>query len=377
MKYMGSKRAMLQNGLGKLLREEGATATRIVDLFSGSGSVAWFAAQEFSVPVVAVDLQSYAAVLSRSVIERTHAVDAKAIAKNWRRRAADRWNDAPLAKEAAALQRHDDLGGRASVKEARALCKGQQSQGLIWTAYGGHYFSPWQAMMFDALRTSLPKEEDEAKVAHAALLVAATRCAAAPGHTAQPFQPTRGAKRFLAESWAKDPWECVERALASIAPMKAKRRGEAHVDDAVAFTKNLREGDLVFLDPPYSGVHYSRFYHVLETLARQKAGEVSGVGRYPPASERPRSAFSQKTSSARSFRTLMDRLAKRQCRVIVTFPAAAASNGLSGQTVEAIAAEYFDVEKRAVKTRFSTMGGNNEGRSARQLSDELILLLRP
>ena len=55
MKYMGSKRKMLQNGLGFLLRQEMRTARRFVDLFSGSGVVARFVAERFRKPVVAVD----------------------------------------------------------------------------------------------------------------------------------------------------------------------------------------------------------------------------------------------------------------------------------------------------------------------------------
>ena len=55
MKYMGSKRAMLQNGLGDLLDREAAGAHRFVDLFAGSGSVAIHIARKFPIPVLAFD----------------------------------------------------------------------------------------------------------------------------------------------------------------------------------------------------------------------------------------------------------------------------------------------------------------------------------
>ena len=77
MKYMGSKRWMLQNGLGHLVTEKCGSADRFVDLFAGTGAVSWHAAETGNVEVVSVDLQLYSAVLARSVIGRTHEVDSQ------------------------------------------------------------------------------------------------------------------------------------------------------------------------------------------------------------------------------------------------------------------------------------------------------------
>ncbi len=60
MKYMGSKRAMLSNGLGDLLRSEMLGAKRFADLFAGSSAVAWFAAEHSECSVLASDLQRLA-----------------------------------------------------------------------------------------------------------------------------------------------------------------------------------------------------------------------------------------------------------------------------------------------------------------------------
>src|SRR5207245_3922435 len=89
------------------------------------------------------------------------------------------------------------------VADFRDWCNGQ-GELPITNAYGGHYYSPRQAVWIDALRANLPSREPAKTVAHAALIQAASQCAAAPGHTAQPFQPTRTAKRFIEEAWSKD-----------------------------------------------------------------------------------------------------------------------------------------------------------------------------
>src|SRR5437764_313563 len=87
MKYMGSKRAMLRNGLGTLLEQEISTATRFVDLFTGSATVANHVAQKFDVPVLASDLQSYSIALASAVIGRTKKLNCATIWDHWLRRA--------------------------------------------------------------------------------------------------------------------------------------------------------------------------------------------------------------------------------------------------------------------------------------------------
>ena len=272
---------------------------------------------------------------------------------------------------------------QSSVADFRRWCA-LQFQMPITKAYGGHYFSPSQALWIDALRISSPWNDPTRTVALAALIQASSKCAAAPGHTAQPFQPTRTAKRFLQESWEKDVVKHTRRAFAALAEMFAKRSGSAEVSDANEAAERLKSGDLAFIDPPYSGVHYSRFYHVLETIARGAAGEVSGIGRYPDADCRPRSRYSLKTDSLDALEQLLETIARRGAKAILTFPDHKCSNGLSGAAVRKMARKYFRLAEKCVKSKFSTLGGTGTnatseeaGRDARQHADELILILHP
>ena len=163
----------------------------------------------------------------------------------------------------------------------RGWCSAQGRNWVITRAYGGHYFSPEQAVWFDALRYTLPDDKQQRAVALAALIQATSECAAAPGHTAQPFQPTKGAKPFLKDAWQRDVPTRVKNALLLLSATCAKKTGFAAVRDANRAARTLKQGDLVFVDPPYSGVHYSRFYHVLETIANGKCGTVSGTDDIP------------------------------------------------------------------------------------------------
>lgn len=366
---------MLRNGLGEVLERELIGAKRFVDLFTGSSAVAVHVACNFDIPVLASDLQSYSVVLANAVLHRQRAISAKRIWFAWHKRA--------LAKviQTERVPRLSQKLTRAEVKSYRNWCASKRSL-PITAAYGGHYFSPRQAVWIDALRMTLPTRGISRQVALAALIQAASFCVAGPGHTAQPFQPTRTAKRFLNEAWCKDIAQKTKQRLESLSSIIANKRGNAVVGDANLVAKRIEKSDLVFIDPPYTGVHYSRFYHVLESIAQGNCGEVYGVGRYPSDRKRPRSRYSLQTESKSALDQLLKTIAKRGAKVILTFPNHKCSNGLSGYYVKKIAARYFSVQNMSVASRFSSLGGtsdgerNQAGRAARRDARELVLTLK-
>jgi adenine-specific DNA-methyltransferase len=374
MKYMGSKRTMLQNGLGDLIRDKGRKCKRVVDLFSGSAAVSWFAAENINCPVLAVDLQEYAKVLAASVLCRTQPLDSSEIASEWITSAVKLQTKSPYWFDAFDLQR-TDVPIRELGVQARRLAS--QIRSPIMNAYGGHYFSPMQCLALDSLRRHLPEKEPRRSVCLAALIAAASKCAAAPGHTAQPFTPSQSSESSIREAWKKDPFGIAYLELRNICRRSAKKLGEARVGDAVVIAGTLNRDDLVFVDPPYSGVHYSRFYHVLETLTLGARVNVTGVGRYPPIEQRPQSAFSNKGQSTAAVTQLIERLADSRCTSLFTFPNADCSNGLSGQKIRDLAENRFKVTSKVIAGRFSTLGGNNLKREARLKTEELILILQP
>lgn len=377
MKYMGSKRTMLSNGLGELIKREAAGSTGVVDLFCGAGSISWFAAQNCSSQTTAVDLQEYAVVLAKAVISRDYPVDSIELANSWLGRVVVQRNASELWREAIKLERH--LKHEANlVFRSRELCESASFVGPMWNAYGGHYFSASQAITLDYMLANLPGEEPGRALCLSATIIAASKCAAAPGHTAQPFQPTEAALPHLYKTWALDPISISEQALQDLCGRYAEIPGDAYVGEAHEVSKNLDSGKLAIVDPPYSSVQYSRFYHVLETIARgQHCESVSGVGRYPPLSERPQSDFSKKNSSHKALKQLIGALAESEATVILTFPDNKCSNGLSGESVRQVARDCYEMEEKVVAGKFSTLGGNNVSRKSRAESNELILLMRP
>jgi adenine-specific DNA-methyltransferase len=376
MKYMGSKRAMLLNGLGTVIEREISTSKRFVDLFAGSAAVANHVAQNYDMPVLATDLQSYSVVLANAILCRRRMLKHREIWRSWYSNARKYvarvgWMPSvsyPLTR--GVVTRHR------LWCEKRAMCP-------LTAAYGGHYFSAKQAIWIEALRNTLPKSGTARSAALAALIQAASQCVASPGHTAQPFQPTRSALPFLQAAWTRSVASRTKSNFAQIAKSVSRQKGVAKRIDANVAARELKRTDLVFIDPPYSGVHYSRFYHVLESIAQNRCGMVSGVGRYPPSHLRPRSRYSVQTEAQFALDQLLHRISVRGAKVILTFPNHKCSNGLSGCVVQKIAARHFYVTTKVVASRFSTLGGTSAGsaisggRDARLSARELVLTLTP
>ncbi len=378
MKYMGSKRGMVANGLGEVLDDALNRNGRFADIFAGSGIVACHVAQKYSIPVFASDLQSFSAVLSNAVIARIAPVSVDDIWMPWKHRAEDYARQSGLLDKALVLDSKDWKGDpQELVDSARALSASSKSPDIL-RAYGGFYFSPLQALTIASLRATLPEQEPEKTVALASLIGGAMKCVAAPGHTAQPFKATPTGAPHLFNRWRMNAATSTFKELIDLAPRCAQVKGVASILDAEMALETLRPDDVAFVDPPYSGVQYSRFYHVLETISRDWCSPVDGEGRYPSRDERPSSDFSLRSKSTHSLDRLLMKLAAKRVLVVLTFPAGEASNGLSGERVEQISRKYFEVDKKVTTTVFSTLGGRRSSlQGTRQSKEELILILRP
>ena len=346
-------------------------ANRFVDLFTGSASVAIYVATRFEMPVLATDLQCYSVHLAKAVIGRCKSFNVQDVWCSWQKRASKLVINAPGKPNPKCR----------TIKHYRNWCyELDHAEWPLTTAYGGHYFSPTQAVLLDAYRRSMPTRSDEAAAALSALIQTASQCAASPGHTAQPFQPTDSSMPYLLEAWNRDVPTRIKKAFSEVAGYKAICRGVAKQGDANVVAKKLNERDFVFIDPPYSGVQYSRFYHVLETVATGNPGVVFGSGRYPPPDLRPQSRYSLRTQAHVALEELFSHLSQAGVKGFLTFPNHDCSNGMSGELVHDLASTYFKVLKQNMAIKFSTLGGpigtsSNERLACREAKEMLLYLV--
>ena len=135
-----------------------------------------------------------------------------------------------------------------------------------------------------------------------------------------------------------------------------RQRNEVWVSDALNVARALAKssGTVVFADPPYTKDHYSRMYHVLETLYLYDYPDSRGVGRM--RSDRFLSDFSYSARVRSAFRRLATEVVGAGAPLVISYPSRGllASDQLR-QELEA-AGQVREIE---FAVRHSSLGGSS------------------
>lgn len=87
--------------------------------------------------------------------------------------------------------------------------------------------------------------------------------------------------------------------------------------DYIDCLRIIKENTIVYADPPYSAVHYSRFYHVIETLVRYDHPVIKYKGRY--RDDRHQSPFDKKTEVKNAFKLLFEGVRNRKSHLVLSY----------------------------------------------------------
>lgn len=93
-----------------------------------------------------------------------------------------------------------------------------------------------------------------------------------------------------------------------------------------------------YIDPPYTNAHYSRFYHIPETLVKYDYPEIEYFGRY--RTDRYQSGFCIKSQALEEFRTLL-RLCKENSLHAVISYSDTAQCILTIEDITSVCQEYY------------------------------------
>ena len=297
------------------------TKGRVCDLFSGSGAIS--AAVALERDVTSVDIQEYARVICSAQINPIRFREADFVRL---RGVLGDLNDslkirhcvAPLidfedaAIERAKIGRLDDIVelieapplfaadyrvnspyGRARAASQRLLRQYgllDRSESTVVRHFGGIYFSFEQACWLDAMMCAA---QDLNKKKRDVVTAAVLSCASSMVNTvgkqfAQPLRPRDKAgsiKKSIANSIVRD--RSIDAVHAFISwlrrygqlPSTVGRNDAVRGDFARILKARASEFSVIYADPPYTRDHYSRFYHVLETICLHDSPEVVSVKR--------------------------------------------------------------------------------------------------
>ncbi|ASI71505.1 hypothetical protein P4J23_02235 [Bacillus cereus] len=109
---------------------------------------------------------------------------------------------------------------------------------------------------------------------------------------------------------------------------------------------SLEEGTLVYADPPYGLVHYSRFYHAIETLVKYDYPNVAYKGRY--RDDRHQSPFCISSQVKYAFQELFNLIRERKMDLVLSY---SNSNTNTISLIELIVQTYVNLNNIDVEEK--------------------------
>lgn len=311
LNYLGSKLRLLDfiedNVLNVTKEGEG-----VCDLFAGSGCVSYKLSDKFS--VTSCDIQGYSKVICNALIQKhdisekdiigfidSICIDNKLIESfgpliELEENAINSKNFEVLTDilENGSVEVYNIEHNKSTLadKQQDVICSLRNNgllneKSLISRYYGGIYFSYRQAVWIDiileAINRNVPKYNRDLYLA--ALLSTASDIVDTVGkHFAQPIKARDSNGKIKNTVYNK----AVKDKTIDVVPLykdwlsrytslpKSRYLYNSIQGDYMDCLKNLSDSiKTVYADPPYTRDHYSRFYHVLETITLRDSPELS------------------------------------------------------------------------------------------------------
>ena len=132
----------------------------------------------------------------------------------------------------------------------------------------------------------------------------------------------------------------------------------------------IEPNSLVYADPPYAFVHYSRFYHALETLVKYDYPEVDHKGRY--RTDRHQSPFCKRTEVKPAFAKMFAKIKIKNSNLILSY----SNTGMIGleeivEIAERNLGYLYELTVKEVAYKHSTMGRKHD--KSRNVQEYLII----
>jgi len=328
IKYMGSKSKIIDFVLDGI--NEAYAGGAICDLFSGSASLAGAIGQQCAVH--SNDIQAYSKVLANTYniayLQGDEPTDSQlyGLANEIFSRNRKAIKLSCSYREAMSLDEFNELEAR---QQSLINRKFRRDWHLFAKYYSGTWWSLDQCLWIDAYREVAEEYSHTPiySVILSSLMFAMAYTSQGTGHYAQ----YRDAKTIASKN---DILIYRKKSISTIFSRKFKQLIEQlpnekpslnHISTTLDFSKCLSqfEGGVVYADPPYCFVHYSRFYHALETLIKYDYPEIQTQkgrmvkGRY--RNDRHQSPFCIKTKVEGAFETLFKGVNKSSSNLVLSY----------------------------------------------------------
>lgn len=413
IKYMGSKREIISfvaDGIRSVL----PAGRTLLDLFAGTHSVGF--ALRGSHRVFATDIQEYSTAIGKALLgtseslptpealwsllephaqhNRAHLLEhlADAVEREEELLSADETQPEVLAQYAEFQHGWPHAGELVENGEdhpaplfrkwlaTRRDDHAAVPYSLFTSYFACAYFSIAQCIWIDSIRYAIEQAFTPADhrywISLANLMHACSYCTPGPGHFAQ-FRALNGSagsqdiiryRNRSIRAYFREKYAEVRKLLT--VPAAENRIWTADYRD-VLIPEVLSQVDAVYADPPYSFVHYSRFYHVLETLVRYDYPDSEYFGRY--RADRHQSDFCIRTKVATAFDDIARPVAAARLPLVISY---SDTGMISLDDIVAICRNHYTKRGDIVSVRdldylHCTMG--RRGDKTRKVTEHLVI----
>lgn len=367
IKYMGSKRNILSSLLVGI--DQFSDFNKVCDLFAGTSVLS--GALRDTYDIHSNDIQEYSAVLSKTYLSNVNrelgVAKINAIKVKAEEYISKIRNKNPELKfqytSSMTLKEFNEV----EIKQQK-LVKDDFSDlkyHLFLKYYSGTYWSYEQCIWIDALRKVADDFKDSPihNIILSSLMFAMSYNSQSTGHYAQYRDATNEkSKDDILIYRGKEIWPYFVRKFNELKNFLTPHNKNHKVTtlDYAECLELIDTDTLVYADPPYCFVHYSRFYHALETLVKYDYPKINFKGRY--REDRHQSPFCRKTEVKKAFSILFDKVAVKEAQLLLSY----SDNGLIelGEIFD-LASEAFDnksyrISEHRLSHLHSTMGRDDE-----------------
>ncbi|HPJ16919.1 MAG TPA: DNA adenine methylase [Candidatus Woesebacteria bacterium] len=411
MKYMGSKRELLES-ISTVIDTKLKNGSVLLDLFSGTCGVGSFFRDRYS--IYSNDIQTYSSAISKGIVESeliqiTKEKIKELLLPNFDKNKQAILNNIPNIYKKSRNFIEENKWNTESLKEYLSFIQSLPDPSLngqyksddkentwLHNTYFSHqqnpsklpyiqttflfsemYFSLEQSIDIDSIKFAIDKLDNEnlKNILNTALIHAYSYNSAGTGHFAQ-FRDlsTLSSVKDVFLYRTRSVWDYflrkAEEIIMGTKITQYASRSKSFSMDYVDLLNNkelMSKVGLIYADPPYSFVHYSRFYHAIEDLCRYDYPTVEFKGRY--RMDRHQSPFCIKSKVPKAFETLLSKAKAFNIPVLISY----SNTGMIDLNSIIFISEEVGYRSEVIKLahKHSTMGRLND--KDRDVTEALIM----
>lgn len=380
IKYMGSKSSLLEYIVDSI--NEIYEGEIICDLFAGTAVLS--GALGHSVSIYSNDIQEYSAVLAKTYLGDYDWRDYENIFEDVIKIAKSHVDRIHNVYPNLVYEYETDMG----LDEFNEIEQQQQNlihfdfegfeHHLFIKNYSGTYWSFEQCLWIDAIRLAAEKYSDSPvyNCILSSLMFAMAYNAQSTGHYAQYRDANNIASmRDIINYRNKEITPYFKKKLEELIKSTGSNSFN-HTITSLDYRKCLDlipNDTLVYADPPYAFVHYSRFYHALETLIKYDYPDVAYKGRY--RTDRHQSPFCRRTEVVSAFEAMFQKIKMKKSKLVLSY----SNTGIITlekilELARNIFGNEYEVYSKAIDYTHSTMGRSND--KSREVKEYLVIANR-